>query len=97
MQRIPTHISGDGTAVPLVPPPPRNIRRRAGQCPLSGVKRTCLFALQCPLLTQSGHHPKCVRVSAQRCIVPIPAYALQLPERFSAWWRIALTADLPRF
>ena len=44
MQRIPTHISGDGTAVPLVPPPPRNIRRRAGQCPLSGVKRTCLFA-----------------------------------------------------
>ena len=45
MQRIPTHISGDGTAVPLVPPPPRNIRRRAGKCPLSGVKRTCLFAL----------------------------------------------------
>ena len=24
-------------------------------CPLSGVKRTCRFALQCPLLTQSGH------------------------------------------
>jgi hypothetical protein len=26
------------------------------QCPLLGVKRTLIEALQCPLLTQSGHH-----------------------------------------